>query len=52
MNLHQDFKIVKQVLIEQRWVFNKIVKQKGENVYKERSYNHSLIQWIFFLKIY
>ena len=25
MNLHQDFKMVKQVLIEQQWMFDKIL---------------------------
>ena len=24
MNLHQDFKMAKQALIEQRWIFNRI----------------------------
>ena len=42
MNLHQDFKIVKQVLIEQKWMFDKIQKKKKKtcerkNIYKERS---------------
>ena len=27
---HQDFKMVKQVLIEQRWMFDKIQKRRGE----------------------
>ena len=30
MNLLQDVKMVKQVLIEQRRMFNKIQKQKGK----------------------
>ena len=33
MSLHQDFKMVKQVLIEQQWMFNKIQKQKKEDIY-------------------
>ena len=44
MNLHQDFKIVKQVLIEKRWMFNTITKKKRKNIYKERSYNCPIIQ--------
>ena len=32
MNLCQDFEMVKQVLIEQRWMFNKIQKQKEDIV--------------------
>ena len=51
MNLHQDFKTVKQVLIEQQWMFNKILKKRKENIYKERSYNYSIIH-SFFFKIY
>ena len=35
MNLCYDFKLVKQVLIQQRGMFNKIQKLNGENVYKE-----------------
>ena len=35
MNLHQDLKMVKQVLIEQRWTFNKIQKQK-ESICKQK----------------
>ena len=50
MNLYQDFKIVKQMLIEEQWMFNKIPKQKRENIYKERSYNRSIIQSAFFFK--
>ena len=30
MNLHQDFKMVKQVLIEQQWMFDKMQKQGKE----------------------
>ena len=26
----QDFKVMKQVLVEQRWMFDKIQKQKGD----------------------
>ena len=37
MNLRQDFEMAKQVLIERRLMFNKIQKQKWENVYKKRS---------------
>ena len=48
MNIRQDFKMVKQVLIEQRWIFDKIQKQKGDFVDKERSYNRSIIQSAFF----
>ena len=39
MNLHQDFKMVKPVLIEQWCMFNKIQKQKWKSVYKEKTYN-------------
>ena len=46
----QDFKRVKQVLIEQQWMFTKIQKQKEKSAYKERSYNHSIIQSVFFGK--
>ena len=35
MNLHQDFKIVKQTLIEQQLMFNKIQKQ-GKEEYIQR----------------
>ena len=41
MHLHQDFEMVKQVLVDQRWMFNKI--QKQENVYTESSYKRSII---------
>ena len=32
MNLHQDSKMVKQVLVEQRWMFNKM-QQKRKDKY-------------------
>ena len=38
MNLHQDFKMVKQVLIEQWWIFNKIQKQGKERIYTKKDY--------------
>ena len=50
MNLHQDFKMVKQELIVQRWMFNKIQNQGKKNKYKERSYNRSIIQPAFFFE--
>ena len=37
MNLYQDFKMMKQVLIKQPWMFNKIQKQWEENMCKEWS---------------
>ena len=45
VNLHQDFKMMKQVLIEQRSMFDKIQKQSEENIYKDhvtiQSFNQS-----------
>ena len=38
MNLHQDFKTVKQVLIEQRWMFNRIQNRKSR-MYIQRKIN-------------
>ena len=38
--------MVKQVLTEQRWMFNEMLKQEKANIYKERSYNHTIIQSI------
>ena len=36
MNLHQDFKMVKQVLLEQWWMFHKKYNDRGKkNIYKE-----------------
>ena len=42
--------MVKQVLIEQRWMFIKIQKQREEKLYKEKSYNCSIIHWTFFFE--
>ena len=51
MNLYHEFKIVKQMLIEQRWMFNEIQKQgKRKDIYKERWYNRSIIQSAFFFE--
>ena len=36
MNLQRDFKMVKQMLIEQRWMFNKIQKtREGEYIQRK-----------------
>ena len=48
MNLRQDFRKVKQFLIEQWWMFNKIHKQREENAYKEKPYNRLIIRSAFF----
>ena len=50
MYFYQDSKMVKQVLIGQWWMFDKIQQLRKENVYKERSFNHSIIQSTFFFK--
>ena len=42
MNLRQDFRMVKKVLLEQQWMFNKKTKTEEARVYKERSYNRSM----------
>ena len=42
MNLQKDFKMVKQVLREQRWMYNKIQKQK-----KKSSFIHPIIYYPF-----
>ena len=36
MNYRYNFKIVKQILLEQPLMFNEIQKQRKENIYKER----------------
>ena len=51
LKLRQVFKLMKQALIEQQWMFDKIQKQKEAIVYKERSYNRSIIQSAFFFEI-
>ena len=36
MNLRQDFKMIKQVLIEEQWMFNKIEKLKDKKVHTKK----------------
>ena len=43
MNLQKEFKMVKQVLIEQRWMFNEIQKQGKQNI-KDHITVHSFSQ--------
>ena len=50
MNHRQYIETVKQVLIEKRWMFDTLQKQKESNVYKERLYNCSIIQSAFFFE--
>ena len=50
MKLHQDIKMVKLALIEQRWMLDKIWKQREDGEFKERSYNRLIIQIAYFFK--
>ena len=38
MNLHRDFKMVKEVLIEQWWMFDKIQNQGKKNIYTKKDH--------------
>ena len=48
MNLTHDFKMMKQVLIEQQWMVNKIQKQEVGKMYTKK--DHITIQSVFFFK--
>ena len=49
MNLHKDFKMLKQVLIEQRWMFNEIYFTlflyfiKRPTLFCQRLFHHSKV---------
>ena len=48
VNLHQDFKMVKQVLIEQQWMLLIKYNNRGKEKDKEKSCNHSINKLVFF----
>ena len=50
MNHYQDFKMAKQALIEQLWMFNKIQKTREGRIYTKKSYNRLIIQSAFFFE--